>query len=89
MAHLYVIRVEERDRLLSHLTGSGIGADIHYPVADHRQPIHAAVLAPPSLPVTEEACARVLTLPCYPGLQSPQQDLVIATVRSFFSGPER
>jgi dTDP-3-amino-2,3,6-trideoxy-4-keto-D-glucose/dTDP-3-amino-3,4,6-trideoxy-alpha-D-glucose/dTDP-2,6-dideoxy-D-kanosamine transaminase len=85
VAHLYVIRVEERDRLLSHLMGSGIGADIHYPVADHRQPIHAASLAPPSLPVTEEACARVLTLPCYPGLRSPQQDTVIDTVRSFFS----
>lgn len=88
VAHLYVIRVEERDRLLGHLRGSGIGADIHYPVADHHQPIHAAHGASPDLPVTEEACARVLTLPCYPGLQSSQQDLVILTVRSFFAGAE-
>jgi dTDP-3-amino-2,3,6-trideoxy-4-keto-D-glucose/dTDP-3-amino-3,4,6-trideoxy-alpha-D-glucose/dTDP-2,6-dideoxy-D-kanosamine transaminase len=86
VAHLYVIRVEERDRLLSHLTGSGIGADIHYPVADHRQTVHAAQGAHPDLPVTETACARVLTLPCYPGLQRSQQDVVIATVRSFFPG---
>jgi dTDP-3-amino-2,3,6-trideoxy-4-keto-D-glucose/dTDP-3-amino-3,4,6-trideoxy-alpha-D-glucose/dTDP-2,6-dideoxy-D-kanosamine transaminase len=89
VAHLYIIRVEERDLLLSHLTRSGIGADIHYPVADHRQPIHAAHGAPPHLPVTEDACARVLTLPCYPGLQRAQQDLVIASVRSFFAGAER
>ena len=89
VAHLYVIRLEERDRLLDHLGESGIGADIHYPVADHRQPLHAAQGAHPDLPVTETACARVLTLPCYPGLQSTQQDEVIAAVRSFFADAER
>jgi dTDP-4-amino-4,6-dideoxygalactose transaminase len=34
--------------------------------------------------VTEEACATVLSLPCYPGLTGTDQDTVIEAVRTFF-----
>jgi dTDP-4-amino-4,6-dideoxygalactose transaminase len=82
--HLYVVRTPRRAALQAHLAALGIASDVHYPIADHRQPIWAH-RPPPSLPVTESACAQVLSLPCYPGLSDAQADAVIAGVRGFFA----
>ncbi len=82
--HLYVVRTPRRAALQAHLAALGIARDVHYPIADHRQPIWAH-RPPPSLPVTESACAQVLSLPCYPGLSDAQADAVIAGVRAFFA----
>ena len=36
--HLFVVEVPERDRVLRHLRGAGIGAAVHYPTPIHLQP---------------------------------------------------
>ena len=54
-----------------------------YPVPDHHQPVHAGRPVP-DLPVTQAACAEVLSLPCYPGLTPAQAGQVIQAVRGFF-----
>ena len=82
--HLYVVRTPRRAALQAHLAARGIASDVHYPVADHLQPIWAH-RQPPHLPVTEAACAQVLSLPCYPGLGDAQVDAVIDSVRCFFA----
>ena len=51
---------------------------------DHLQPVREGP-GQFHLPVTEAACAEVLSLPCYPGLEPAQQDRVVATVRDFFA----
>lgn len=81
--HLYVVRSPERDALQAHLTAQGIATDVHYPVPDHRQPVHGGRPAV-HLPVTEAACAQVLSLPCFPGMTSDQITRVIEAVRRFF-----
>ena len=86
VAHLFVIRVENRDKVRKRLGGHGVQTEIHYPVADHRQPAYPDSDPPPALPVTESACETVLTLPCYPGLTADQQQTVIDAVQAFF-GP--
>jgi dTDP-3-amino-2,3,6-trideoxy-4-keto-D-glucose/dTDP-3-amino-3,4,6-trideoxy-alpha-D-glucose/dTDP-2,6-dideoxy-D-kanosamine transaminase len=69
VAHLFVVRSEHRDYLRQHLTASGIGTDVHYPVPDHRQPAWIkSSWAQCKLPNTEMACCEVLTLPCFPEL---------------------
>ena len=88
VAHLYVIRTDERDRLAGYLEEAGIGTAVHYPVADHRQPAYA-VDDPPDLPVTDEAAGTVLTLPCYPGLEPDDQDRVIDAIRAFYAEGRR
>lgn len=85
VAHLYVIRCDERDRLRSHLAESGIASDIHYPIADHRQTVSLGTMNGARLPVSELACSTVLSLPCFPGLLDAEVDLVISAVRDFFS----
>jgi len=71
--HLFVVRVSERDQLFKQLNDGGIAAGIHYPVPLHRQPAYAHLgYEAGSLPVTEQAGARVLSVPLYPELSSKQ-----------------
>ena len=77
VAHLYVVRTEERESLRAHLKAAGVATDIHYPVPDHRQP--GAGFAPPQgLARTERSCAEVVSLPCYPELTAAEIDAVAA-----------
>ena len=87
VVHLYVVRTTRRDELRGFLGDQGIASDIHFPVPDHRQAIHAAQYAGVSLPQAEAACATVLSLPCYPGMPPAHVEKVVAAVRSFFLRP--
>jgi dTDP-4-amino-4,6-dideoxygalactose transaminase len=76
--HLYVIRVPERDRVLSYLHQQGIGAVIHYPIPPHLSPAFAHLgYTQGSFPITEKLAAEVLSLPLYPELTRAQMDTVI------------
>jgi dTDP-4-amino-4,6-dideoxygalactose transaminase len=68
VAHLYVIRVGERDSLKKHLDDSGVPSDVHYPVADYAQEAYHYLYGSLNLQVTEQACKEVLSLPCFPEL---------------------
>lgn len=86
VAHLYVVRSAQRQQLRDHLDARGIASDVHYPIADHRQPVHLGAYAGEHLPVTEAACQQALTLPCFPGMTDAQVEQVIFAVREFFKG---
>jgi dTDP-4-amino-4,6-dideoxygalactose transaminase len=75
VAHLAVVRSVARESLRRHLRAAGIDTDIHYPIPDHRQP--GTREAAPSLPVTERACAEILSLPCFPTMTTGEIDYVI------------
>lgn len=83
VAHLYVVRSTRRDALRAYLAAEGIASDIHYPLPDHRQPVVADACAGVHLPVTETACAQILSLPCFLGMTDDQVDQVIAAVNRF------
>ncbi|MBH1964355.1 MAG: DegT/DnrJ/EryC1/StrS family aminotransferase [Comamonadaceae bacterium] len=86
VAHLYVVRSDRRDALRAHLASRGIASDVHYPVPDHRQPVLGSTQADVQLPVTELACAQVLTLPCFFGMTDEQVEHVVSAVVSFHDG---
>lgn len=72
--HLYVIQVEERDRVLAELNEQGIGAGIHYPQPIHLTPAFSHLGYPEgSFPVAEQAAGRILSLPLYPHITQQQQ----------------
>ncbi len=90
VAHLYVMRTQQRDAvqrnaLRAHLDAQGIATDVHYPVADHHQKAYAHRYTSVSLPVTENACETALSLPCYPNMPQADQQRVASAVREFFS----
>lgn len=81
VGHLFVVRAHDRGGLRHHLTGRGIGTEIHYPVPDHLQEaVRAAGGSTDSLPATEAACREVLTLPCFPEMTDAEVDHVIDVV---------
>jgi dTDP-4-amino-4,6-dideoxygalactose transaminase len=83
--HLYVVRSAQRDGLLAHLRGAGIGAQVHYPIPLHLQPAWRHLgYARGDLPASEAWAAECLSLPLYPELSEEQQNGVIAKVRGFF-----
>lgn len=83
VAHLYVVRTQRRTALRAHLNAAGIDCDVHYPIPDHLQPAWQGQAAVRPLPVTELACAQVLSLPCFPGMEAGQIERVITAVRQF------
>ena len=84
--HLYVIRAEDRDGMMSQLKKAGIGTGIHYPIPLHLQKAYAAMhYRPGDFPVTEKAAAEIVSLPMFPQLTAPQQARVVEEVVSFTS----
>jgi dTDP-4-amino-4,6-dideoxygalactose transaminase len=73
--HLYVVRTENRAAVMASLERHGIGYGLHYEHAVHRMPAYQGMgPAAGGLPVTEAACATVLSLPIYPGLPDEVYD---------------
>ena len=85
--HLYVVRVDERDRVLAQLQEHGIGAGIHYPVPVHltRAYEHLGLL-PGSFPVAELAAEQILSLPLYPQISDVQQQYVVEALAAATAG---
>ncbi|QEW02190.1 DegT/DnrJ/EryC1/StrS family aminotransferase [Microbacterium lushaniae] len=84
--HLYVIRVEERDRVLAELTADGIGAGIHYPTPVHLTEAYAHLgYQRGQFPVAEAAADRILSLPMFPHLLEEQQERVAAALSTAMS----
>jgi dTDP-4-amino-4,6-dideoxygalactose transaminase len=88
----YTVRVTDgrRDALHKYLTDRKIGSAIYYPVPLHLQKCFAALgYEEGSLPVTEQACREVLSLPVYPELTAAEQEAVIEAIVEFCEGSER
>jgi len=67
--HLFVIECQRRDEVARALSNEKIGYGMHYPTPIHLMPAYAQPgFARGSLPRTERAASRVISLPCYPEL---------------------
>ena len=76
--HLYVVRVPERDRVLSAMHDDGIGAGVHYPIPMHLQGALSFMdHKEGDFPATEAAAREMLSLPIFPGITPGQQELVV------------
>jgi dTDP-4-amino-4,6-dideoxygalactose transaminase len=86
--HLFCVRHPDRDRLAAHLAARAIATQIHYPEPPHLSGAFADLgFARGSFPVTEAACATLLSLPIGPHLSDAARELVVAGVRSWAPTP--
>ncbi len=82
--HLFVIRIDHRDKLQNYLLDKGIGTIIHYPIPPHLQPAYADLkFKKGKYPVCEKISETVLSLPLYPGLKEEQIDYVCNSIIDF------
>jgi Predicted pyridoxal phosphate-dependent enzyme apparently involved in regulation of cell wall biogenesis len=80
--HLFVIRVEDRDRVIEHLRRQGISTGIHYPTPIHRTAAWRNLgLAEGSFPNAEAASEQILSLPLYPHITEDEQWRVAVALR--------
>jgi dTDP-4-amino-4,6-dideoxygalactose transaminase len=72
--HLYVVQVDDRERVLAELGAAGVGAAIHYPTPLHLTAAYSGLgLRAGEFPVAEAAASRILSLPMFPHLTADQQ----------------
>jgi dTDP-4-amino-4,6-dideoxygalactose transaminase len=84
--HLFIIRSKERDALQNHLSGSGIGTLIHYPIPPHLQQAYAHLnLKKGDFPIAEEIASTCLSLPVWPGMSREQVTSVAESIQSFYN----
>jgi len=82
--HQYVIRCEERDRLIDYLNEKGIGTIIHYPIPPHLAEAYQYLgHGEGFLPITEHLAKSILSIPIYNGMTKEEQDYVIEALNSF------
>lgn len=81
--HVYPLACGERDRLAGFLRQRGVGTMIHYPVAPHRQPALASMLAGTNAPHSERVAATELSLPINSTLTDSEVEQIVNAVNDF------
>jgi dTDP-4-amino-4,6-dideoxygalactose transaminase len=82
--HLYVLQVENRAAIQEFLNQRGIATGIHYPIPIHLQEACRDLgYRCGDFPLTEQAAARILSLPMFPELTVQRRESVVdALLRS-------
>ncbi len=84
--HLFVVKLAgpaERDALMTFLQESGIQTLVHYPYPLTEQPAFARYKRG-ALPVCEDLCSSILSLPLHQYLSFADIDVIIAVIEDFF-----
>lgn len=80
--HIYAIRAQSRDTLITKLGEKGIGCGIHYPVPVHLQNAYQYLgLKKDSFPVAEKVASEFVSLPMFAELSPEQIHYVADAVR--------
>ncbi|UTG91623.1 DegT/DnrJ/EryC1/StrS family aminotransferase [Geobacter sulfurreducens] len=80
--HQYTLLTDRRDDIMKALTGAGIASAIYYPIPLHKQDVFAVQFAGLTLPVTEDAAARCMSLPIFPEMTEEQVREVVGVIKS-------
>ena len=81
--HQFVVRTPHRDALKLHLEQAGVFCSALYPLPVYRQPAYMSAI---TLPVTEKACAEVLSLPLHLGMDRGDVERVAESATRFGDG---
>jgi dTDP-4-amino-4,6-dideoxygalactose transaminase len=86
--HLFVVEVDDRDRIAARLKTEGIDTGLHYPVPVHLQPAYGHLgLTAGRFLVSERLARRCLSLPMFPELTSAQVDFVCQRLKAALRRP--
>ncbi len=87
--HLYVIQVNERDRIQRGLEKAGVASAVYYPQPLHlSEPCQFLGYGKGEFPVAERASQETLAIPLYPEMSAEHLEIVIAAVKRTVCTPE-
>lgn len=79
--HLYVVQVNDRDKVVKGLAERGVSTVVHYPVPFHLQGGYTHLgYREGDFPVSEKMSQRILSLPLFPEITSEQIEYVSSTL---------
>ena len=80
--HVYAVRVQNRDKLISDLAEKEIFCGIHYPVPIHLQKAYSSLgLGEGSFPVSEKIASELVSLPMFPELKKEQIEFACSEIK--------
>jgi len=75
--HLFVVELDERERVLQHLRTCGIATGMHYPIPLHLQAAYRDLgYGEGTFPVSEARASRLLSLPIFPEMTDQEIEAV-------------
>lgn len=80
--HLFVIRVDERQKFYEYLKKNGIQTVIHYPIPPHHQEAYSG-LSNLSLPISELIHKTVISLPISPVMTDEQIQIIVDLINDY------
>jgi dTDP-4-amino-4,6-dideoxygalactose transaminase len=80
--HLFVVRCEGRDNFRKYLSDNGIGTDVHYPIAPHKQLAYQQ-WQNLQLPITEKIHETAVSLPLNTTLTSEEISYIVQIVNEY------
>ena len=80
--HIFIIRIENREKLQNYLTENGVQTLIHYPIPPHKQEAYKE-WNNLSFPITEQIHNEVLSLPISPVMPEDEVEMVIELINAF------
>lgn len=80
--HVFVVRVKNRNKFQQYLTRNDIQTIIHYPIPLHKQQAYAE-WNHLSLPITEQICSEVISLPISPVITDEQVNQIIEIINVY------
>jgi dTDP-4-amino-4,6-dideoxygalactose transaminase len=83
VAHLAVLQVRDRSQFGEYMDSLGIDTAIHYPFPDYIQSGLNPGNSFSSLPLTEELCNTVISVPIFPEMSASEIDRVTNALRNF------
>ena len=83
--HLFVIKIEQRNKLRDYLQKNGVNTTIQYPVPVHKQKYFQKMCSEKSLPVTEQVAKNILSIPMYPELEEKEINKVSNILKDYFT----
>lgn len=85
--HLFVVQLDERDKVQNAMAARNIATLVHYPIPPHMQAAYPELGGTGRWPRTEQMSRRVLSLPIGPHLSIDEAASVVEALRTTLAGP--
>lgn len=82
--HLFVLKINERDKFQRYLSDNGIATQIHYPIPPHLSNAYMYLrYKEGNFPITEDYTSSIVSLPLYEGMSDEEVQYVIDIINEY------